>query len=1223
MDVAEFKRLTRHAEGITVDFKRATYDFSGSDKLERERKRAQFVKDIISFFNTPREENAYIVLGVEKTPTGEAVFHGISEHHDDADLQGRFEGLIHPLPVFTYEPVQHEGKQYAVITIMLDRSRGPCVPTRDIGDILRRHMVYIRRSSRNSEAQVEEQRHVYDWFRTRGPSTPSLATGDATWDALADCMHDFNSASYFYILATTRLAPQAGCPAENLAHVDWAFVTDFDPNTDASGLLSACAPSLSERRALHRIAKGDREPIRPARATYWYFARGIAGRDSTLAEGQWRDWHSKYDHDLRAQFELLAKADMSRPYILLAMWTDPSLARHLDSLLSAANSCLGSRVQFVIVHDGDHDDYRAYERDFGASVYALPVHQVCHGLARLSASTEASEEISLPSSSGAAVSIDPAQNAWLAEDLVALDFTAGRKPGKDRTPELDFLRGHDVDWHDLGIKADVEREITPKIEDAIRSDLQRRIASRVNLFHSPGAGGTTVARRLLWNLHRSYPCFELRTCDPLQTVERFAQLVALTGHPILVLAEGRNIAESDLDALYDLAQARHIPFVLLQVIRRFQKPRQGPRSFYVDASLTRSEAEIFVHFLQRVAQLRRRELNAALTAKATPQTPFYFGLIAFERNFAGLDTFIADRLGTLGDAQRDVILFLSIAYYYGQRSIPMQMFARLLGLPASRPVAMERVFADKPQVRELLVEESGGSCRPSHYLVAEATLKFLLGRSSDDARTWRQSLSRAAENFASFCRDCSEVIPEDSVELARRVFVFRDNADVLGTERASQPHFSQLIDDIPTDNGRVEVLRHLTDSFPEEAHFWAHLGRFYSYRQKDFDAAVKAIERGIALSPGDHVLHHMKGMALRSLTYHAMSEKASIESIVAHAEEAATSFEEARSLNSSDEHGYISEAQMALRVMDYAGAAAKQPVLRTVAQANAPAWLREALQNVEDLLAQVRQNREGSALSEYEQDCRAKLEVIYGRHEEALQHWQNLLDRREVHAPPIRRQIVWTLLARRERDWSALNRKELERSIDLLRQNIEEEPGEARNLRLWMNGIRWLERPPTLDAIIEQVAYWKANAESLEATYYLYVLNMLQGLSGLRLAGDVAARALEESRNRSAYVPNRHHSFEWLGSGEGIAQLVHQSRLGDWDDDRRFYVDTAPLRRIEGVIAAIRKPEAGEIELSGGIMCFFVPGQSNHRKGVDENRRVTCFLGFSYDGPRAWSVENA
>jgi hypothetical protein len=61
---------------------------------------------------------------------------------------------------------------------------------------------------------------------------------------------------------------------------------------------------------------------------------------------------------------------------------------------------------------------------------------------------------------------------------------------------------------------------------------------------------------------------------------------------------------------------------------------------------------------------------------------------------------------------------------------------------------------------------------------------------------------------------------------------------------------------------------------------------------------------------------------------------------------------------------------------------------------------------------------------------------------------------------------------------------------------------------------------------------------------------------------------------------------------------------------------------MKGAIASISGPEAGLIELRGGVKAFFVPGKSGHLRGRDENRAVECFLGFSYDGPRAWEVRN-
>jgi len=49
------------------------YAFEVGTPEEKKRKQAQFVKDIISMANTPRDGSAYIVLGVRSFPDGRKI----------------------------------------------------------------------------------------------------------------------------------------------------------------------------------------------------------------------------------------------------------------------------------------------------------------------------------------------------------------------------------------------------------------------------------------------------------------------------------------------------------------------------------------------------------------------------------------------------------------------------------------------------------------------------------------------------------------------------------------------------------------------------------------------------------------------------------------------------------------------------------------------------------------------------------------------------------------------------------------------------------------------------------------------------------------------------------------------------------------------------------------------------------------------------------------------
>ncbi|NJK93354.1 MAG: hypothetical protein HC904_17005 [Blastochloris sp.] len=201
--------------------------------------------------------------------------------------------------------------------------------------------------------------------------------------------------------------------------------------------------------------------------------------------------------------------------------------------------------------------------------------------------------------------------------------------------------------------------------------------------------------------------------------------------------------------------------------------------------------------------------------------------------------------------------------------------------------------------------------------------------------------------------------------------------------------------------------------------------------------------------------------------------------------------------------------------------------------------------------------------------------------------------------------------------------REIERSIKLLEDNIKEEPNDERNIRLWIQAIRYQALPPTVETVVERVAYWASNTDTLEANYYLYILHMLLAINGSTVAIDQAIRALERCREKSRYRSDRTWSYEWLGNKSGLKQLVHHNHLGGWDRTQRFWQDTSPLCRMKGVISTITGPQAGAIELSVGIKAFFVPGVSGHSAGRSENLPVTFFLGFSYDGLRAWSVHDA
>ena len=288
---------------------------------------------------------------------------------------------------------------------------------------------------------------------------------------------------------------------------------------------------------------------------------------------------------------------------------------------------------------------------------------------------------------------------------------------------------------------------------------------------------------------------------------------------------------------------------------------------------------------------------------------------------------------------------------------------------------------------------------------------------------------------------------------------------------------------------------------------------------------MECIEYALALQPDDSVLHHMKGMALRAQALGMIGDRTQLSAVVQTAKEASRAFETAREKNPDDEHGYISDVQLISRVLDYAGAQHEEGLVGYLSSPAVDPYLQGGLGRSEDLLEQVRANREGQNPSTYEQDCRGRLDSLYGRHDRALQVWDNLLQRNDVYFPPIRRQIVWTYLARKERSWDALLGSEIIRANELLERNLDQEPYNDRDMRMWIQSVRHLPTTPSVEAVIEKVAYWQANSGSIESTYYLYVLNAILAIEGSLLAADSARQYLDECRSRARLRRNRTKSF--------------------------------------------------------------------------------------------------
>lgn len=1220
----DFEQLLSQGESRYLDFKSESYNLDGIEA------RSKFIKDIIAMANTPRVQPAYIITGVKCSRDGSKELLGISEHPDDNDLQNMLKlakAGIETRPSFTYQPFTYKGKSYGVFEIHVNKT-GPFYASRDFG-VLEAYKIYWRRSSQNDIATDVEKQVIVRWFSSEDTQKSDQQGIDnlefSNWPSFEQACHHFDrNRLYLLVIAQNDNVPLEVW--ESLARLPLSLVLDFDPATDENGVFSAIKPSMEIARSVHLWTLGDDSILVPEKTCYWYAARGLKGRSSSLSEGDWKQWNRKYGRALSNLLEDFARASSGRPITVISLWYAPE---YLREICASVDRFFEDRADYVFAVP-EAERLADISETFSGTTISIQIQDILHGIHRHLASVadKMLQFVSIPNSSGSFSPLGHARLNWLSEDLEVLHSNAELEGDIEIQHGYNYLRGAPLAHRDLSEHWDADREITSHIKRAVESDLQSRTASRINLYHWPGAGGTTVARRVAWDLRHLYPVVLLNRITAGETVGRFREIFQISGQPTLAVVEGRE-STSDLEKLYTEVKAENIPVVFLSVLRRFDTPSTSRRTFFLGQVLDLAETYRFIEAFKRISPGKARNLQRFLGngIDTRERTPFNLALEVFEADFLGVERYVEARLEASSPIQREIIAYIAMAYYYGHKSILPQILAAHLGKPENKQLFLEDILGE-PQL-ELLVREFDGKWRPTHQLVAEQIIAITLSGNSSERRNWKSNLSIWALQFIEVCHQGGGNLPSDDlIDLLRRVFILRDERELLGTESSGTSKFSKLIEDIPVEEGRLSILRALVESFPDEPHFWGHLGRFYSNQMKEMEKAVNALDNAIRLAPNDPVLHHMKAMCYRQKVYDLINDVARFRLHGEHQDTikeltnmALVTFAQARDLEPDTEHAFISPIQLVIRVLDFGFTQSKCSTKSEFLGSRSATWYREKLDEAENLLDKVRVAREGEGPSKYVIECEAHLDQMYDDYSRALQDWNNLLDRQDVYSPPIRRQIVRTYLAGHEQKWDKLDTREIERIVDLMEQNLREEPASEHNLRLWFQALRHSYRHD-IDLALDRLVQWKTIGDAQDAHYYTYVLHVLKAIEGSTIERVRAKDLIEQSANRARGRKNRTQSFEWLGEGQGLSRLIHYSELGDWDDSLGFYSDTKYLTRLQGRISDIKGPEAGNIELlSCGLSAFFVPIKAGAIKGRDENHLVEFFLGFSYDGLRAWSVK--
>jgi hypothetical protein len=1006
----------------------------------------------------------------------------------------------------------------------------------------------------------------------------------------------------------------------------WDMVVEMNPRTDVTG---GWAGTTSDTGRVHRLRLPGQDLIFGRNSTLWLAAAGLSDVDPVSPADDLKGWRRRYLRFVTEAFEALAR-HTAKPVTVICLGAP---GRAQLAVGEAAVDVFDDRARLVVVSEAGAGNLA----DYAADVVHCEPSALLHAISSVSAVSDFARRPTLPSTDGPKPVPDEALSR-LGDTAQLLHSEVGVENDSAGADIGAFYRGRPISWFELDLDLDVPRRVTDELLVRVTDALEQRDTLRVMLGHSPGAGGTTVARRIAWRIKDTYPTVVVRTSpDDAILAEAVADLAQLSGMPVLLVIE--LVPESVLDRLFGMLRARSIPAVLLISARRTSR-RYGLRDGDSEVSavdlgpasqrglrlgpMTRSAER--VQMAQRFAQMvpeREDALYALTGASLAINVPFFYALTAFDDEFEGLSEYVKQFLTGLREEEREFLILTALVHRFSGIAVPAELFAPLLNVSRSSPVELAKLV--NATLLDLLAEDEPGTWRMTHSLIAEEVLRQLLtpterASSRDD---WRAALPAWSLRLIEQARAVyGRYIPEEMKLILGRLFTMRDDREPVELPYGTST-YTELLQSMSSP-GRLEVMRRLVEAFPQEPHFWGHLGRLLSYDQSDYAGALAAVDRAITLSPHDALLHHMRGMVIRNQIRNLIRQRPGLSvsqaerenAVLTLVEPARNAFREASALDDSSEYGHIALARMCVDVIEFGYQQSGDRTYASFLAKPMAGVYRDLLEEAEASIDAAQEIRGGDRASFAAGEAELGVIKLYDDYQALLQGWRSLLDRPDLYKPPIRRRLA-RAYRNRHGGWRMASARDVRQAVELLEENLRDDPRDFASLLEWLWAARFI--PVSVDRAADLVETWASTENDRAALFYDYVLTCLRVLKGHDSAIPEYKRKLERSKERSTFFGNRRFSYEWLGVETELGRIVHHTDLREWN---RSGDEPPPsiLARVTGRVNKISGPASGTIDFGRGIEAFFVPQRAGLHRGVDENRRVSALLAFRYDGPQAWSV---
>lgn len=1004
-----------------------------------------------------------------------------------------------------------------------------------------------------------------------------------------------------------------------MGRIRWDVIMDFNSKSMEEGL---CFYAYSGNTPSH-ILKASDTLTDDNIPTYSdspivYFADGFR---SEPACHTFKDWNKTKYQKVDTFIDKYAKTTYTQEIIVVSIMKD---TKRLGAMIEIIERHFDN-VRFVVANDNGNKlanfcENHAYSEDIDhVGISMSQIDSCLNEYLPAIAKTDRSVDFKLPCLSKEVDGVVSKEQMTLFEEYFEVLYE-GIDDGTEES-EILFLSGETkLSWEGARRKFAAERSRMRQLYLKTMDEEIRKGRSRIMIVHEPGFGGSTLARQLAHLYKEDYPVLIMKRYNFFKVRDLLDLVHNLTKKPILIFMEIPSVVSmEDMNNLIEKTNLSR-PYIFVG-IRRGKYNRASDNLYVTDwGNDTVILRDKFLPLLKQLPDAVRKEKENEMnrivkTSNVEPymRTPFYFGWLTFAEKFKAMDSYLEHFVDAIkgNEAQRKALIYICIMNEYAERGLPDSFLRVVFNVEQKEEKIfhLEDYFSEDDDVLNSLLksEHKEGICyrKLKYPYFGKHLLRMLLSN----------SISPKNEDLINLSHYCKQLIDDVAHSLNNEFlqeYILRNIFIGSSKERIGEK-FTKIIRDIQKEE-KVNIFKSLYDSFPSNPHFASHLARYYAMDEKNMELGLEYAEKAIQLSPTDPLLHHIKAMCFLS----QLTEKANeiviamnkgiepsrdevdeiIEKIFPEAQD---EFALSRKYYyEKQEHGYIPNIKLLLRVFDFAIVVHKESKMSVVAEAKSPYidWLEEA----QSLLEEVRTLYIEGEESSYYDDVEMKTWKEYEDFGELINRLSNKLDKKIANKSLVRRQLARIYMHRDDRYKTI--QKENNRILKLMEQNILDEPQNDKNFYLWFSAARYSSL--RLDELVAKTSQWRGRNPSIEITFYCYVLNVLKALDG--------------STENAAIAMNLEKEMKRM-SGDDI-------RVREWccncpqklmtNKDFREQNDNSLLFIFDGYVSNYTHSGAAEItEKGSGMKVFFRP-TGNKLTDSCLNHRVEFSFGFSYDGLRAY-----